>query len=93
MIAFTLGSRVSYADLPLGAKKIGRHGPTEEEPSGYEGGIVFRNMEAAKSCISELERSDYGVYRIALPVPWEECVDERGLYPAILIDCFLLGPA
>ncbi len=92
-MAFTVGSLASYADLPIGAKKIGRHGPTEEEPDGYGGGIVFRSKGSAISWIESTGNSRYGVYRIGLPVPWEECVDEGGPHSAILVDCFLLGPA
>lgn len=92
-IAFTVGVVTSYADLPPGTKKLGRHGPTDEDPSGYEGGIVFRTAESAASWISGIGISGYGVYRIALPVPWEECVDETGSYPAVLVDCYILGPA
>jgi hypothetical protein len=92
-VAFTVGNRTAYADLQPGVKKVGRHGPTEEEPSGYGGGIVFRTAGMAGEWIVKAGKPEYGMYRIGLPAPWEECVDETGDYPAILVDCLILGPA
>lgn len=97
-VAFTVGRRSLYDDLPPGTLKIGRREAGDPEyPDGYGGGILFRSTEEAGRWIEGENMGGFSVYRVGLPAPFDKCV-APGVYngrpyDALQVDCPILGPA
>ncbi len=104
-VAFTIGQTINYdkvlLERPNDVKKVGKYGPTENEPIGYEGGCVWRRAKDAynylnnhfKEMFPNGNSQDFSVYSIQLPNGWEIDTKENDnkLYHNLLNDALILG--
>jgi hypothetical protein len=101
-VCYTIGHEKSY-DQALkdgGNVKLGRHGPTLEEPDDYPGGIVFRTIQDAKDFIAiggmakwfpDRDNSVWAVY--GLLADWDhDTYEAPDGYRALLRDATFIAP-
>lgn len=101
-MCYTIGHEKSY-DQALqegGNVKLGRYGPTPEEPEGYPGGIVFRTIQNAKEFIMSggmdrwfpnRDKSVWAVY--GLLADWDhDTYETPDGYRALLRDATFIAP-
>lgn len=92
-LAFTIGRTSTYEEAlqkPAGAKKLGKHGPTTDDPEGYGGGIVWKTREEAEAYLKKKDLFDFSVYALSLPKGFDEATYPKDGYSFLLVDAPIL---
>jgi hypothetical protein len=96
---YTIGRTSSYDEAVADAQdhmKLGKRGPSQEFPEGYDGGWVWKTPAEAntfrvdhlREFEPEWDPTTFSVYKLELPTSWEVDVYKSGssVYSSLLND-------